>query len=162
MSTPEHKQFIWNLIKEIKVGMLVTEDDDEGILRGRPMHLVQDAYDGMLYFYTPKDSSKVFEIKDHRQVCITFSDPDDQVYVSLSGRAELTQDRELINRYWNAWAEAWFENGKDDPNVAMLIVKISKGEHWNTEDSKAVQAFEVAKANVTDTTPDIGENEKFG
>lgn len=28
MSSPEHKQFVWNLIKEIKVGMLVTEDQD--------------------------------------------------------------------------------------------------------------------------------------
>lgn len=26
MSTPEHKQKIWKLIKDIKVGMLVTDD----------------------------------------------------------------------------------------------------------------------------------------
>ncbi len=162
MSTPEHKQFIWNLIKEIKVGMLVTEDDDENVLRGRPMHLVQDAYDGTLYFYTSKNASKVYEIKDHRDVCITFSDPGDQVYVSLSGKAHLTQDRELIDRYWNPWAEAWFENGKEDADVAMLQVKINKGEHWDADESKLVQAIEIAKANVTESTPDLGENEKFG
>ncbi len=162
MSSPEHKQLIWNLIKEIKVGMLVTDDGDEGVLRGRPMHLVQDEYDGTLYFFTPKDSSKVFEIKDHRNVCITFSNPDDQIYVSLSGKAHLTQDKELIDRYWNTWAEAWFEEGREDPNVAVLEVKINKGEHWDADENGLVQAFEMAKANVTDSTPDIGENVKFG
>ena len=30
MSSPEHKQKIWNLIKDIKVGMLVTKDDNVG------------------------------------------------------------------------------------------------------------------------------------
>ncbi|MCA1806466.1 MAG: pyridoxamine 5'-phosphate oxidase family protein, partial [Actinobacteria bacterium] len=48
MSSPEHKQKIWKMIKEIKVGMLVTLDDD--VPRARPMHLVQDAYDGTLWF----------------------------------------------------------------------------------------------------------------
>ncbi|MEJ2005328.1 MAG: pyridoxamine 5'-phosphate oxidase family protein [Cyclobacteriaceae bacterium] len=162
MSSPEHKQFIWNLIEKIKVGMLVTEDEDESVLRGRPMHLVQDAYDGTLFFYTSKKSSKVFEIRDNRDVCITFSDPDNQVYVSLSGKAQLTQDRELIDRYWNPWAEAWFENGKQDPDVAVLKIKISKGEHWDADENKLIQAIEIAKSNVTSSTPDLGDNEKFG
>ncbi len=162
MSTPEHKQLIWNLIKDIKVGMLVTDDESESVLRARPMHLVQDAYDGTLYFYTPKSASKVYEIKEDRDVCVTFSDTDKQVYVSLSGKATLTQDSELIERYWNPFVGAWFEDGKEDPDVAMLKVKINQGEHWDTNESKFVQAFEIAKANVTSSTPDMGENEKFG
>ena len=40
MSSPEHKQKIWKMIKDIKVGMLVTLDHD--MPRARPMHLVQD------------------------------------------------------------------------------------------------------------------------
>jgi general stress protein 26 len=43
MSSPEHKQKIWILIKEIKHGMLTTRHEEE--LRSRPMVLVQDEYD---------------------------------------------------------------------------------------------------------------------
>lgn len=164
MSSPEHKQKIWNLIKDIKVGMLVTHEEDGGDqLRARPMALVQDAYDGTLYFYTPKSDAKVYEIKNDRDVCITFSDTKEQVYVSLTGKAKLTQDKELIDKYWNSWVSAWFEKGKEDPDIAMLEVKINKGEHWNVNENKFVQLFEMAKANVKDEkTPDIGENEEFG
>ncbi|WP_224484734.1 pyridoxamine 5'-phosphate oxidase family protein [Robertkochia aurantiaca] len=164
MSSPEHKQKVWNLIKDIKTGMLVTQENNESDrLRARPMSLVQDAYDGTLYFYTSKKDAKVYEIKNDRDVCITFSDPDEQVYVSLTGKARLSHDQELIDRYWNSWVSAWFEEGKEDPEVAMLVVKINKGEHWNADENKLIQLFEIAKANLKDeAVPDIGENEKFG
>jgi general stress protein 26 len=164
MSSPEHKQKIWNLIKDIKVGMLVTkEQDNDESLRARPMNLVQDAYDGTLYFFTPKSDAKVYEVKNDKEVCITFSEPKDQVYVSMTGKAKLTTDKELINKYWNSWAAAWFEEGKDDPELAMLEVKITKGEHWHVKENKFVQLFETAKASIKEEdTPDIGENQEFG
>ncbi|MFC3285965.1 hypothetical protein [Litchfieldella rifensis] len=36
----------------VMVGMLVTLDDE--MPRARPMHLVQDEYDGTLWFFTPR------------------------------------------------------------------------------------------------------------
>ncbi|GAA5176988.1 hypothetical protein GCM10023342_23840 [Modicisalibacter zincidurans] len=56
MSSPEHKQKIWKLISDIKVGMLVTLDGPQP--RARPMHLVQDAYDGTLWFYTRRSAER--------------------------------------------------------------------------------------------------------
>ncbi|MEQ8549986.1 MAG: pyridoxamine 5'-phosphate oxidase family protein [Cyclobacteriaceae bacterium] len=164
MSSPEHKEKIWNLIKDIKVGMLVTQEDNEtSRLRARPMSLVQDAYDGTLYFYTPKSDAKAHEVENDRDVCITFSEPKDQIYVSLTGKAKLTNDKSLIKKYWNPWVSAWFEKGEDDSEVAMLEIKINKGEHWNTDENKFIQLFEIAKANVKDDqVPEMGENEKFG
>jgi general stress protein 26 len=164
MSSPEHKKLIWDLIKEIKVGMLVTKEtgEDESV-RARPMSLVQDAYDGTLFFYTSKSASKAFEIKEDRDVCLTFSSPKDNTYVSLTGKAKISEDQELIDRYWNSWVAAWFENGKEDSDIAMLEVKVNKGEHWDSKNNKFVQLFEIAKSNVMpSTTPNIGENEEFG
>jgi len=163
MSSPEHKQLIWNLIKEVKVGMLITEDNDtKASLHGRPMSLVQDAYDGTLFFYTHKDAGKVYEVaNEKKEVCITFADPSDQVYVSLSGHAKITHDQKLIDKYWSAGVSAWFPEGKEGGNVAMLEVKIYKGEHWNTDENKLIQLFEFTKAQINDETPEIGEHEKF-
>ncbi|MDX1650899.1 MAG: pyridoxamine 5'-phosphate oxidase family protein [Brumimicrobium sp.] len=164
MSSPEHKKLIWDLIKNIKVGMLVTKErQDDEKLRARPMSLVQDAYDGTLYFFTSRDAAKVYEVKNDKDVCVTFSNPRENVYVSLTGKARFTQDKELIDRYWNNWVAAWYEDGKDDQNIGMLAVKINKGEHWDAKENKLVQLFEIAKANVLESaTPNVGENDEFG
>lgn len=160
MSSPEHKQKIWKLIKDIKVGMLVTLDDD--MPRARPMHLVQDEYDGTLWFFTRRTAEKALEAKQDNDVCISFADPKGGVYVSMSGKARLTDDQKLIDKYWNSFVGAWFPKGKEDADVAMLEVDIQFGEHWLADESKAFQLFEIAKANIKDEKPNLGENEKFG
>ena len=160
MSSRKHKEKIWDYIEDIKVGMLVTEDEQD--LRARPMHIVQDEYDGTIWFFTKKSAEKIDEVKDKHRVCLSFSDNEDNVHVSLSGFAHLTQDKALIDKFWNPFVAAWFEGGKDSDDVALLEIKIYKGEHWDSEDSKVVQLYQIAKANVTDEQPDMGENEKFG
>lgn len=162
MSSPEHKQLIWNLIKDIKVGMLVTTDDQESVLRSRPMSLVQKEYDGTLYFFTDSQDAKAYEVKKDRDVCLTFQDSSQQVYVSLSGNANLNSDSKLIDRYWNEWVATWFPKGKNDPNLALLEVKISSGEHWNADENKIMQLFSIAKAKINKEAPELGTHEKFG
>ncbi len=160
MSSPEHKAKVWNMIKAIKVGMLTTEVS--GSLHARPMHIVQDEYDGTLWFFTSKASAKVFEIKKDRDVCMTFASVETETYVSLTGHATITQDRKLIEKYWNPFVAAWFPDGKDDPEVSLIELHVRAGEYWDSTSSKVLQLFEVAKANLTDSTPDMGENEQFG
>lgn len=160
MSSPEHKQKIWKMIKDIKVGMLVTLDGDTP--RARPMHLVQDEYDGTLWFFTRRSAEKVSETISDHDVCISFSDHEKGVYVSLSGKARLIDDKALKEKYWNPFIAAWFTEDKNDPEVALLEVKIEMGEHWNASESKAFKLYEFAKANIKkNATPNIGENEKF-
>jgi general stress protein 26 len=160
MSSPEHKQKIWNLIKDIKTGMLTTRHGEE--LRSRPMVLVQDEYDGKLWFYTDLDSEKVFELESDNDVCVSFADPDNHVYVSLMGVGQAVQDKSLIDKYWNPFVAAWFPEGKDAPNVGMVEIKVEKGEHWNSDSSKMVKSVKTAAAKIKGEQPDLGEHEKFG
>lgn len=160
MSSPEHKQKIWNLIKGIKTGMLTTVHGAE--LRARPMRLVQTEYDGTLWFFTDLDSEKVFEVEGDNDVCVAFSDPENDVYVSLIGVGRPTRDKQLIDRYWNGFVGVWFPEGKDAPNVGMLEIKIHKGEHWDADSSTMVKSYKMAKAKLKGELPNIGEHEKFG
>lgn len=160
MTSESHKDKLWNLIKDIKVGMLCTQDSE--FPRARPMHVVQKNYDGKLWFYTNKHQEKVNEIVQDNKVCITFCDPNEDVYVSLSGIARLTMDQELIDKFWSPFVAAWFPKGKDGGNVALIELDVVEGEHWNSNENKVVQLFKTAKANLTGQMPDIGENQKFG
>ncbi len=160
MSSPEHKEKIWNYIKDINVAMMVT--DDQGGLHARPMHLVQDDYDGTIWFFTKADAQKVDELHHDRRVCLTFSDDDKGVHVSLTGRANLSYDRTLIEKFWNPVVAAWFPEGKESSDCALLEIKITKGEHWDATGNPIKFLYEITKANMTDQKPDLGENHKFG
>lgn len=160
MSSQEHKKQIWNLIKKVKVGMLTTYVG--GKMHARPMHLVQDDYDNRLWFFTDLTADKVQETLADHDVCVTFACPKDDVYVSLSGKANLCADKKLIDKFWNSFVSAWFPEGKDSDKVGLIEVKVDAGEHWETKSGKILQLVEIAKSNITHEKPDMGENEKFG
>ena len=108
------------------------------------------------------DSEKVFELEEDNDVCVSFSDPHDHTYVSLTGVGRVTRDSSLIDKFWNPFVSSWFPEGKDAPNVGLLEIKVQKGEFWNSDTSKMVKFFEMAKAKAQDETPNLGEHEKFG
>ncbi len=156
----QEKQKLWELIKPIKTAMMCTQDGAQ--LRARPMQHLNDQFDGTLLFFTDRTSHKVAEISRTHEVCLSYADPDETTFVSLSGLAELSHDQDQIDQHWNSFAEAWFPEGKDSQDVAILKVRITQAEYWDSPASKMVQLFEVAKANITDDTPDLGDNRKYG
>lgn len=159
MSSQEHKRKIWHLIKEMQTGMLTTRHGTE--LRSRPMYLVQDDYDDMLWFFTDLDSEKVFELVDDNDVCVSFSDPREHIYVSLTGVGRVSKDQSLIERLWNPFIAEWFPQGKESPNIGLLEIKVQKGEHWDMDTSRMVGAYRKAQDQATEL-PTQGEHEKFG
>jgi general stress protein 26 len=120
------------LIADFDTAMLVTHAADGG-LRGRPL-AVANAHDkatddGKVYFATSIESPKVDELRADAHVAVTFQD--DKRYVSLSGTAELTRDRALIERLWAEPWKVWFPKGKDDPTLAIVVVTPAAGEYWD-------------------------------
>lgn len=160
MSTPEHKEKIWKLIKDIKTGMLTTQDKHMGI-KARPMQLVQDEYSGTLWFFTDISTKKAQEIVEDQEVCVTFSDTSDHTFVSLSGRARLSNDQKMIDKLWNPMVGTWFPKGKDASTVGLIEIKIEHGEHWDSNSSKLGFIYEMAKAKMNDEKPELGEHQVF-
>jgi general stress protein 26 len=147
------------LIKDIRIAMLTTVDED-GSLRSRPMATQDVEFNGELWFMVGADSAKVHEVQEDRQVNVSFANPDDQRYVSVSGSAQLVRDRQRIDEFWNPMYKAWFPEGKDDPNIALLRVTVSKAEYWDSHSSPVVHLLGFAKALITGQSYDGGENEK--
>lgn len=58
-------------------------------------------------FITRKDAPKISEIKNHSQVNVSFSNPNNAAYVSISGRAEVIQDKEKAKELWNPYLKSW-------------------------------------------------------
>ena len=151
---------IGELIKDIEFAMLTTVEED-GTLRSRPMATQQVEFDGDLWFFTKANSPKVDEVEREHEVNVSYASPDDQRYVSVSGRAQLVRDPEKIKELWNPAYKAWFPEGLDDPELALLKINVKQAEYWESSSSAVVHLFGLAKAAVTGQEYHPGENEKI-
>ena len=127
-----------------------------GELHSRPLAVLDEPFEGSLWFFTADPSPKTDDIARDPNVNVALSDG--KSYLSLAGTAAVDHDQARIDELWNPFVEAWFENGKDDPNVALLRVDATSAEYWAIDKPGVVRAFEVAKALITKQQPDVGEN----
>lgn len=150
---------IRELTEGIDICMLTTIDG--GQLRSRPMSTQQFEFDGDLWFFTSDRTHKIDEIKNDNRVCAGYSKPEDNRYLSISGRAEVVKDRAKIEELWSPVLKAWFPEGIDDPSLCLLKIPVEHAEYWDAPSSRIVQLFEMAKAVATGREADYGENEKI-
>jgi general stress protein 26 len=148
------------LVKDIDFCMLTTIDEG-GDLHSRPMSSNGEIdRDGDIWFFTNASSHKVSEIAKLPKVNISFADPDDQRYVSVSGTAQLVRDQKKIEELWKPEFKIWFPKGKDDPEIALLKVNLEKAEYWDSPSSTIGFALSFVSSLVTGKQPDLGENKK--
>ena len=148
------------MVKDIDFCMLTTVDEN-GDLHSRPMSSNGEIdADGDIWFFTGASSHKVTEIAKLPKVNVSFADPDNQRYISVSGPAELVRDRMKIDELWKPEFKIWFPGGKDDPNVALLRVSLERGEYWDSPSSTIGYALSFVSSLVTGKEPDLGENKK--
>jgi general stress protein 26 len=136
------------LIKDIKVAMMTTEAED-GLLHSRPMQVQKTEFDGTLWFFTGLSTGKISEIDWNPEVNLSFAEPKDTRYVSVSGTAELVDDRAKVEELWSDIYKAWFPKGVDDPDLCLMKVDITFAEYWDVPSGKMVQAFGFLKALAT-------------
>jgi general stress protein 26 len=150
---------LWGMIKEIRIAMLTS--DDGGLLRSRPMGISQRSFDGTLWFFTRADSHKVDEVQQDERVGVSFADPAQQTYVSMSGHARLIRDLDVIKEHWREGVRIWFPRGTHDPDIALLRVDVETAEYWDAPASAMVFVAGYAKAFLTGRPPHPGENDKL-
>jgi general stress protein 26 len=128
-------QKLRELIKDIDYGMFTTVDDN-GSLHSYPMSRSGGINsDAALWFFTYSASHKVTEIEHHKQVNVSFSSPEEQQYVSISGTAELVEDRNKMRELWKPELQTWFPKGLDEPDIALLKVNINQVNYWDSVSS---------------------------
>jgi general stress protein 26 len=133
----------------------VTTRTAGGALHSRPLGIVEDDFAGTLWFFTADPSAKTADIAAHPEVNVSVGDG--KGWLSMSGTAKVSRDQAKIDEYWNPWAAAYFENGRDDPSVALLEIEVETIEYWDLDKPAVVQAFEVLKGIVTKKAPDVGD-----
>ena len=118
--------------------------------------------DGEFWFFTYADSRKVREVRAEPRILLTYAEPKKQDYVALNGRAEVVQDPGKVKALWREPLRTWFPKGPDDPEIALLRVRIADAEYWDSPSSAMVYAYGYAKARLTGEPPNPGDVGRVG
>jgi general stress protein 26 len=154
-------QKLREMIKDIDFCMLTTVDENDD-LHSRPMSLNSEVDQaGNLWFFTYGNSHKVSEVKRVPKCNVSFANPDDHRYVSISGTSELVRDKAKIKELWKPELKAWFPKGVDEPDIALLRLSIEKAEYWDSPGGTVAQVISFVSALVTGKSADWGENKKL-
>ena len=157
MSTNDHASQVAELaskIKPVRFAMF-TSVDQHGHLTSQPMTNQEVDADGALWFFTNSNTDLWQNIVASPKVNVSFAEPADSLYVSISGVAERIVDRARIDQLWNPMVAAWFPNGKDDPHVVLIKVVSKTVQYWDIKENKLSQMVQMAKAAMTGSTPDL-------
>jgi general stress protein 26 len=149
---------IRELIEGIRFAMLTTVCPD-GSLHSRPMAAMNAGFDGTLWFFTKASSHKVDEVRGDHHVNVAYAAPDDSTWVTLSGVASLSRDKAKMEELWTPELKAYFPEGLDDPDIALIKVDVRNGEYWEGPGAVAY-AIELVASVVTGERASPGEHEK--
>ena len=150
---------IWRLIDEIPVAMVVTHEGQGRHMRARPMAAPARA-EGVIYFLTDVDAPKAEEIRRNELICLALADNRSQKYVSITGHAELIDDRNRIREVWSIYDKAFWPD-KDDPRIRVLRVTPESAEFWEGAGT-VVTAVKLVAAMASGERMNVGANEKVG
>jgi general stress protein 26 len=140
-------------LHDLRFAMVTTISGEA--LTARPLTMLEHD-EHTLRFLVAFGSDWVHELMESsRQVLVAFADPGANSWVSVSGEARIHQDRSVIDRLWNPAAGIYFD-GKDDPEVSVLEVRVSSGEWWDGPNGRVGRAIAMLRAAAS------GDPEKSG
>ena len=153
---------LYALIDGIEIAMFTTRRAD-GHLVSRPMATQERVTGTDLWFVTDISSNKLDELQSDPHVNLAYYNTKSREWVSVAGTALVTQDRNMIEELYKPDWKAWFgdeggakDGGPGDPRLALVLVEAHSVEYLVVNKPKPIVLFEVVKAMVTGTPPDVG------
>ncbi len=158
MSRQDHIDKIQEVIKDVKFAMMSTVNK-KGDIHAWPMTTTETSIGAKeIWFIGDKTSDVVKDIQDNPKVGLTYATQDAKNYVSISGNAELSDDKDKLDELWSPMDSAFFDKGKEDEKVQLIKVVPHGAECW-ISGSSTVNMFKMAVAAVQEgkTAEGIGE-----
>lgn len=152
----------YRMVEDIEVAMMTTRRAD-GHLRSRAMATQKRAAGADLWFVTSVDSSKLDEIEHDPHVNISYYKNSSREWISVSGVAMMSRDRQKIAELYAPDWKMWFGSDgdprhgtADDPRIVLVGVTIHAAEFLEVNKPRVVVLFELVKGWITGSEPDLG------
>ncbi len=163
-SVPTEKKLddLYELIDGIEVAMLTTRRAD-GQLVSRPMQTQERTIGLDLWFMTNVETHKLDDLMSDPHVNLAYYKDRSREWVSVSGLAMVSTDRDLVRELYKPDWKAWLgdeggdlDGSANDPRIALILVDAESVTYMKVTKPKPVVLFEVARAMVTGSPPKVG------
>ena len=145
------------LLEGIEVAMLTTRAAD-GSMVSRPLQTLALEGNGDLVFFTAADSTKLDALLANPDVNLAYAHPARHLYVSVRGHACALVDRTAIDAYWSVMQNVFFPQGRDDPNLVVLRVRVRDAAYWEPAGNVFARALDFARGMLADEPSDLGRH----
>jgi general stress protein 26 len=82
-----------------------------------------------IWFFTQKNSS--FAQLGH--VTASFADKGHDLFARFTGTLSVETSKERFDQLWNNFVAAWYDGGKDDPDILFLRMDLGDAEIWGSD-----------------------------
>ena len=113
---------LYSLVEGIDIAMLTNRNYD-GTLVSRPMSTQEKRPSVDFWFVTSTETHKVDEIEAQPEVNLAYYNNKSREWVSVSGRARIVTDRDLIRTLYKPDWKAWFgDEGGDRKHIKQPML----------------------------------------
>jgi general stress protein 26 len=140
------------LAKNIDICLFCTHLTTSNGSTARPMSTQEVDDQGNIYFFSATDSDKNMEIEDDNHVQLFYSDPSKNSFMVVNGTANAFYDRQKIEEMWSPLVKTWFQEGKDDPNISIIVVQPDSAYYWDTTGNRMINFFKMIASAISGKT----------
>lgn len=160
---------LYELIDGIETAMLTTRRPD-GSLVSRAMQTQRRTAGTDLWFMTNIESEKFEELVLDPHVNVSYFRDRTREWVSVSGHAILSQDRDLIDSLYKADWKAWLgdqgdgrrDGGSRDPRIVLILVEADSVVYSKSDRPMPLALFQVVKGMITGEPPKVADLREIG
>ncbi|MBX7502569.1 pyridoxamine 5'-phosphate oxidase family protein [Qipengyuania sp. YG27] len=80
-----------------------------------------------IWFFTQKKS----DFAQLGKVKASFAGKDHDIFARFDGTLSVETSQERFDQFWNNFVEAWYDGGKDDPDILFLRMDLGDAEIWS-------------------------------
>lgn len=153
----------YEMVESIEIAMMTTRRPD-GHLESRAMATQKPAAGADIWFVTLESTGKLRDIEHDPHVNLSFYKDRTREWISVSGLAKLSRDRQKIHELYAPDWKMWFpeeddprHGTPDDPRMVLIGVDVHAAVFLEMTKPQPVVLYELAKGWLTGSEPDLGD-----
>jgi general stress protein 26 len=146
----------WEELQAKPMIMLGVVGDRDG--HTQPMTAHFEGRLGPIWFFAGKDDDLYNLVGAGARAIMTYTAPGHDLYASVHGDLSQEESGKVVDRFWNNSVAAWYEKGKDDPNLALLRFEPDNAKIWLADASFGTTVkslFKGPKAAAADMVAEV-------